>query len=252
MKILNKKTKTIEGFPINWYTNVDFCFNGSVFLFVHGAGEEPSCWDQIIQALPKREAVIVFERPGYGDSEIGPLSSIKENVILLDQVIDQYKSAKIIVVGHSLGGYMALNLSSCNIYGRVLIGSFAHFRTNRIDISSEKLLQNIRNGFSISTPSVIIDSFIKNNVASEKCFENDYKMTHSLEYPPNIQKLPCDTLVIHGVDDNVVSERQTKRLVKYIIYAKVVNIPKSGHNVIVEKPSKISELICKYVKEVEQ
>lgn len=86
---------------------------GRAIMLVHGFIEEGSMWDEGIKAFQKKFKVIVPDLPGFGKS---PLPS---NINLtmewyaeyLNEILKQEKIKQVILLGHSMGGYIALHFA---------------------------------------------------------------------------------------------------------------------------------------------
>ena len=85
--------------------------NGYPVIFLHGFLESNAMWEDIVENLPKIQAICI-ELPGHGQSPLLQdslsLTSISEAVkeTLESMMIKQFS-----IVGHSLGGYVALHLA---------------------------------------------------------------------------------------------------------------------------------------------
>lgn len=101
-------------------------FNGSIFvreaghenpvilLLVHGLGYETgSIWEDFIPELAQNYHVVVPDLPGFGRSSRGnKLYSPEAYARVLNWLIDALPQKSVIVVGHSLGGAIALNFAA--------------------------------------------------------------------------------------------------------------------------------------------
>lgn len=79
-------------------------------MFVHGLGMSASTWDACRDALADRHTVIAVDLPGHGDSPCpdDPAAFTRDAALVdLDDVIAGLDVAPVLV-GHSLGGYLAL------------------------------------------------------------------------------------------------------------------------------------------------
>jgi pimeloyl-ACP methyl ester carboxylesterase len=97
-------------------------FNGTVYIteagmqhelsivLVHGMGDRASRdWEQIIPGLAERYHVIAFDLPGFGRSSKGnDLYSPTRYSQFMQWVIDQYVTGPFVLIGHSMGGALAL------------------------------------------------------------------------------------------------------------------------------------------------
>lgn len=83
-----------------------------VLLFIHGLNGYIPIWDKTIEDLSKDYRCIAVDLPGYGRSEKGELPI---NVIfyadLLVRFLDGLRVRDAYIVGHSMGGQVAVNLA---------------------------------------------------------------------------------------------------------------------------------------------
>lgn len=81
---------------------------GKTIVFLHGFLEDSSIWDSVVQGL-NGFRVCLIDLPGHGNSAV--LSDLHSMELMADEVIRVLQSEKIekaVLVGHSLGGYVAL------------------------------------------------------------------------------------------------------------------------------------------------
>jgi pimeloyl-ACP methyl ester carboxylesterase len=81
-------------------------------LLLHGMGATAAVWRGVVEALRERRAVrwIAADLSGHGASPWCPLYSVGQLAAQLSELIRE--SPEVIVVGHSLGAYVALALAS--------------------------------------------------------------------------------------------------------------------------------------------
>ena len=95
------------------FLNYRISGNGDPVLFLHGFMEDCSMWDHILSELPVR--AIAIDLPGHGKSTIpeqqASIQLMAEKVMEIVR-LEGLESAQII--GHSLGGYVALELMKLN------------------------------------------------------------------------------------------------------------------------------------------
>ncbi|WP_343606387.1 alpha/beta hydrolase [Fluviicola sp.] len=84
--------------------------NGSPVIFLHGFMEDLSMWEDLIPHLPVRACCI--DLPGHGKSAFEPQQtpSIRYMAEEVRKIIEREQLHHPIVVGHSMGGYVALEL----------------------------------------------------------------------------------------------------------------------------------------------
>lgn len=76
-------------------------------VFVHGFLEDLRMWDDFIHRVPGY-SVIKIDLPGFGQSEAKAKIAISGYADAVKKVLDKENIDKIILVGHSMGGYTAM------------------------------------------------------------------------------------------------------------------------------------------------
>lgn len=81
--------------------------NGPTLMLVHGFGEDSSVWRLQREAFPGFQ-LILPDLPGSGASELIDDMSMEGLADSLLAILDQEKIEQCILIGHSMGGYVAL------------------------------------------------------------------------------------------------------------------------------------------------
>lgn len=104
---------------------------GASVVLIHGLGGNRSVWAGWVKALKVGHAVLTVDLPGHGDSAAPPLKgqAVDLDAVALDlaQLIRKQKLAPAILVGHSLGGQMALRVAAADpgaVQGVILLDGF--------------------------------------------------------------------------------------------------------------------------------
>lgn len=84
--------------------------NGNPVIFLHGFMEDLSMWDELIPHLPVKACCI--DLPGHGKSDLNLqlTPSISYMAQEVRKIIEHEQLHHPIVIGHSMGGYVALEL----------------------------------------------------------------------------------------------------------------------------------------------
>ncbi len=81
--------------------------NGPAVLLIHGFGEDSRVWDQLATELEKNNTLIIPELPGTG---LSPSVSDMSIDGMAEAIFPLLPPEPITVIGHSMGGYIALAL----------------------------------------------------------------------------------------------------------------------------------------------
>lgn len=80
---------------------------GTPLVLLHGLCEDSSIWNDIIAAFPNRY-IIRIDLPGFGKSAIYGNGSLRAMAEAVHKVLQKEQVKKSILIGHSMGGYVAL------------------------------------------------------------------------------------------------------------------------------------------------
>ena len=94
---------------------------GKTLMLVHGFIEEGNMWNAILNELKKKHKVIIPDLPGFGRSPllVNELS-MEWYAGFLHEILKKENTQKLILLGHSMGGY--ITLSFAEKHGQMLTG----------------------------------------------------------------------------------------------------------------------------------
>lgn len=100
---------------------------GTTVVLLHGFLENKTMWDAFVPELSKRNRIITIDLLGHGKTEsLGYIQTMEENADVVHEVLSKLRIRKAILVGHSMGGYVALAFAELypeNMKGLVLLNS---------------------------------------------------------------------------------------------------------------------------------
>ncbi|MEP7217283.1 MAG: alpha/beta hydrolase [Bacteroidota bacterium] len=108
--------------------------SGSPILFIHGTGADSDIWSAGIGALGGEYRCIAYDRRGYARSPLPAGESIGSEANDAAALLDLLGAAPAMIVGHSLGGVIALELAVEHpnlVAGLLLIEPPLHARLQR-------------------------------------------------------------------------------------------------------------------------
>jgi pimeloyl-ACP methyl ester carboxylesterase len=112
-------------------TKVSFTSQGSgpAVVLLHGFLENSSMWNQISEQISKKNRVVCIDLLGHGATEnCGYIHTMEDQAEMVKAVLDHLRLRKYILIGHSMGGYIALafaQLYPTNVKGLCLMNSTA-------------------------------------------------------------------------------------------------------------------------------
>lgn len=108
--------------------------SGSDMVLIHGAGYDHTVWrfqTRYFAGLGHR--VLALDLPGHGRSEGQPLGTIEEMAEWMAELLDAVGAHKPVIVGHSMGSYVALQHASVqpdHVAALVLLGTTDRMRVH--------------------------------------------------------------------------------------------------------------------------
>ena len=105
-------TADVAGSSLHYLDYGDPGPNGLVFVLAHGLGGRWQHWTENIPELAEHGRVIALDLPGFGRSGPPPGGySIEAFVDAIAELVRQLDLPRVVVVGHSLGGPLAVRLA---------------------------------------------------------------------------------------------------------------------------------------------
>lgn len=239
-----------------------------VALFIHGLGADGSAWYYQIDAL-KNAGVrpIAIDLPGFGKSPNHLLHWTIENVRdVCFARMQQLGIEKYTVIGHSLGGAIALSMAvqyPQTIEKLCLINSFAHLRPQKLDdwiyllrrfsrammLSPKTQAEMVANRiFPEVSQSVLRDMVVQKIIETDTgAYKNAMKSIAFFDIRKMLSKISIPCLIITSEHDNTVSKKIQQEMAEKIPTARQEILYKGGHAIIVEQPELVNQLILDFL-----
>ena len=131
---------------------------GTAVVLLHGFLENKKMWNAFIPEWSKKFRIITIDLLGHGETEcMGYVHSMENNADAVHEVLSELRLRKTILVGHSMGGYVALAFAELYpdvVKGLVLLNSTSRAdsderKTNR-DRAIKAVKQSFQNFISLS------------------------------------------------------------------------------------------------------
>jgi proline-specific peptidase len=253
---------------------------GPPLLFLHGLGGSWKDWSATLPAFAASYQVMAVDFPGFGDSD---QPEVKYSVEWLTEVIEKFiqerRLDEVNLVGHSMGGLVALNLATrpnsrvkrLIITDAVGIGDKAEFMSHVMTkkIMGPETRWESFEGFLKDEFRGMAENFIKDRKpqTAREFFESvpknpitgnpflpmtpSVQMTASIidfDIRPKLASIRQPTLILWGVKDHVAPPQDASFLKKEISQSKLVFFPDSGHSPMIEHPSLFNQELGKFLK----
>lgn len=156
------------------YTSIG---KGSVIVLLHGFLGNLSMWKEIVPELAKKNRVIAIDLLGHGQTgNLGYIHTMEDQAKMVKFVIQNLKLRRVTLIGHSMGGYVALVFSDLfpkNTKGFCLLNSTAYPDSEEKKTGRERAIkavkQNHKTFIRISIPMLFAE---KNRILLKKEINN--------------------------------------------------------------------------------
>ncbi|AET68812.1 putative hydrolase or acyltransferase of alpha/beta superfamily [Desulfosporosinus orientis DSM 765] len=223
-------------------------------LFIHGAGGNGGHWIYQLAGI-KGYNLIALDLPGHGRSEGSAADSITAYREFVWQFTQVLNLKNIIVVGHSMGGAIALDLTLkypefC--MGLVIVDSGARLRVNpallELLAKGEQPVETIKFCYSKKVSS---DLLAKANQEMKKVpshvFLADFRACDTFDIVDHVKSIQHPTLIICGQEDRMTPPKYSEYLVKNLPQSNLAYISDAGHMTMLEQPHQVNKAILSFL-----
>jgi pimeloyl-ACP methyl ester carboxylesterase len=141
--------------------------SGKPVILLHGFPFTKEIWNEFAPELAGEYKVYALDLPGFGSSEKPSAYSLPEIAVEINSWIRKQSIPECVLVGHSLGGYLALAMvhqAPDRFAGLVLFHSTAKGDTEEKKQSRDKVVEFIdRNGVEAFTSNSVLPLFADKN-----------------------------------------------------------------------------------------
>lgn len=256
MTKISSKQINVRGYDVRYYTGG----YGEPLVVIHGGGGDASTWLQNIEELSTSYTVYAPDLPGYGGSQaLDGNYYIPELTEFIDDFSENLGLEEFYLVGHSLGGGVALNyalqfpnrikklvLVSSLCLGREIafwvrilslpvllrtVGAITMAAFQGIKWVIKKLLKGVEFVIPFSPTSLIIGG-------SMTTFKEQ-----TLVLAGRFSEVVAPTLLVWGAKDNIVPVRQAYVAAEAIPDCQLKIFEKRGHNVHRDEVTEFSQVV---------
>ncbi len=243
-------------------------------LFIHGLGSSAERWLDIPDAISMYYHTIAVDLIGFGGSDKPKdvnytIEQFSEFILeFIEKIGLSGDDRKITLVGHSLGGYIAVDFAIRNkglIEKLVLLDSSGFLKgptpllVQYLNAAKYPSYDSVRNVFEqmVAQPwkvlPVIINIFITriNSPGAKYPFESAYQNSTTTQIDlsrlKSIEDIP--TLIIWGKSDNLIPIEYSEPFKQVFKNYRVEMIEDAGHAPFVEKPAIICEILHSFLSQ---
>jgi pimeloyl-ACP methyl ester carboxylesterase len=234
--------------------------SGPTVLFLHGAGGVPG-WLPFFDKLSDRFDFLVPDHPSFGKSPTPKwLDEIGDLAYFYLDVIDELKLKDVHVVGHSMGGWLALEIAvrsqqrikSLSLISSVGVRIKGDPVANLFIMTPEQLMNAIYADPKLVAAELArtptpeeIDRMVTNRTAAARL------AWHPRFFNPKLAKwlhrVTVPTQILWGAEDKIVSAAYADEFQRLIPHATKTIFPNAGHVPFAEKLDDVTASVANFV-----
>lgn len=254
-------------------------------VLIHGLGSYMPVWTRNLDELAAESRVVAIDLPGYGKSAKANYEySMAFYARVVDRLIDALHLQHVVLVGHSMGGQIAMTHALRHpgrAEGLVLIapagfetfgpgegGWLAAAVTKEFVMvtPTDAIVNNLATNFFTMPPSAkfMIDDRIRiiggpdYDAYAYAVSRSVYAMVHEPVHA-RLHEIDAPVLVIFGRDDQLIpnpvlhggaAQDIGAEGTSHLPHGRLVVIPRAGHMVQFERPREVDRAIADFLKEI--
>lgn len=199
--------------------------NKPTIIFIHGSPGSWAAFKDYLKdtALLQRYRLISIDRPGFGKSNFGHALALPLQAGIVSAFMDSLSNGlPVYLVGHSLGGPLAVKLAAMRpdvVHGIVVLAGAMIAAEEKPEIWRKIVLKTPLN--------LLMPGAFRPSNAELWYLKNDLKAL-----PPDFEKVNCVVYLVHGTKDNMVPYNNMPRAAEMLTHAarvKMMPIENASH-----------------------
>jgi pimeloyl-ACP methyl ester carboxylesterase len=239
--------------------------SGPPVLLIHGTGG--NVWGELPEMLARERRAIFYDRRGFGGSTHEPIKDPPRHTADAAGLLEALDAAPAAVVGHSMGGVIALHLAVTRpelVRGLVLVEPPLHLKKHpnlpmMVALIGTQIVRRTRgeraaaerffrwatrttdgaNGYD-STPAAVQAALLANSAAVVR--ELDAGTGEQMK-PRDLAAISCPVVCLIGSVTLPDYRRAAERLVRTRPATEIVDVPGAGHVLPITHPSAVVDAL---------
>jgi pimeloyl-ACP methyl ester carboxylesterase len=236
-------------------------------VMLHGGGANLHWWDEIAPSLAERFRVICLDFRGHGDSEFPEELVVGAFHRDLEALIAELAPERYALVGHSMGGHVALDHAARDprVWGLVAVevsfgAAHRERRRTRLALALRRPYATrdeaiARYKLMPSTPAApeslrkrLAEHSIREDADGRFVYKFDPRW-FGLQPAPHakLSDVRCPTLLIRGGESTLLTAEGAASVVEQLPSGRLIEISGAGHNVHLERPTEVIVAITEHL-----
>lgn len=245
---------------------------GNSIVLLHGYLETNEIWKEFAVELSKNNMVTCIDLLGHGESgSLSNANTMDEMANAVNKVLEHEDISKSLIVGHSMGGYVALSIAK---YHKDKVVGICLFHSNYVQddeqrkqnrLKSIELIQNGKKNLLVST--AIPNTFANYNLQK---FDNELNaiinraqtiagssiiatlkgMMNRADHTETLKNIDIPVLSIIGKNDNLMNFEEAFKIQELSKWIRVDVLENSGHQGYIEEKEKSLSIINQFISKI--
>lgn len=230
---------------------------GPPLVLVHGAGGDLMQWPSGLRRLAGR-VVYALDLPGHGKSGGDALTEVGAYAEALRQWAESLALPPFMLVGHSMGGAIALESGLCHpnrLAGLVLISTGARLRVAPQILTGIQADPKGTAGLLISwmygasaNPNLLRLGARRLAEVRPEVLLADFVACNAFDRRADVARITTPTAIICGDADVMTPLKSSQYLAEQIAGSQLVVIPGAGHMAVLERPAAVAHAIDAFIE----
>lgn len=232
---------------------------GSPMVLLHGYPLDHQIWDDVTPLLADTFELIIPDLRGFGGSStVDSFSAMEDYAADIAALLDQLEIQKAAIVGHSMGGYVALafaRLYPDRVTGLGLVSSQVladppDRKEGRYKTAAEVADKGIAGVVAAMTPKFTSDARLQE--MAKRVMEGQQPagyigalkaMAERVDSTPLLSSINFPVVLVHGDADALIPIDRAREVKSAVPGAHLVEVSGAGHVPMLEDPQKTAEAL---------
>lgn len=237
--------------------------SGVPLVLVHGFCEDHLLWASLQSSL-KPASILLLDLPGFGQSELPQLPEMQSYAVAVKAVLDTEEIEQCVLIGHSMGGYAALEFAAHwpeRLVGLGLFHSHPFEDTAERKIARQRGIETLQAGkrdlyVAQLFPNLFAESYLKGHPDVLEALISNGKnqspkgiiaalqaMLNRRDHQKTLCDITCPVLFLLGQLDTLVPPEQALKAALLPTMSDLHLLPEAAHMAMFESSEETVEIL---------